>query len=376
MDEQRNNDELNSAPKETATDTTQPMPTGKPVEIDETQPMPAADQASPQPTVQTAEQQPAPQPAAQPSAQTTAAYPPPSGTAGNYNVPQAGAQQYPQANQPSPTGALVCGILAIVLCGIPIVGIILGIIAIVLAGKYFKAGGADGKGKAGRICGIIGIVLSAIMAIASFFLTMTLLQAIDESDVDAYVYESITSSSSAAVDTSRQSDFTAEEQELIDVTDVQMAKLKNQDPEMVATVARIIEDSLNDELDDIDVTFAQLGLNSTDIAKSMLKGFDYTPAFASVYSGEGTVSYDVTVKDINMVASAFTSNVYDLMDSLDASTTTAEGYKMIGQALMDAVNQTDPSTDGYMSIELAQGPNGWTIDAESWNDNLEYLFEF
>lgn len=338
MDEQNNNNEE-----------TQPMPSGQPINVDETQPMPTGQPA------QTGETQ---------------------STPNGQPVPVQQTQQYVPANKPSATGALVCGILAILFCGVPIAGIVLGIIAIVLAGKYYKAGGTDGQGKAGRICGIIGIILSGLMIVVTCILLIVGLQALDEADVDDLVYESIVTSSSSAVDTSRQSEFTAEEQELIDLVDVQMQKLKNQDPDTVATVARIIEESLNDELEDIDVTFAQLGISSTDIAKSMLQGFDYTPAFASVYGDEGSVSYDVTVKDISMVGSAFTANVYNLMDDLEAVTSTADGYRLIGQALIDAVNETDPSTDGYMSVELVQGPSGWTIDAESWNDNLEYLFEF
>jgi len=74
-----------------------------------------------------------------------------------------------QKKTPSATGALVCGIISIPLAGL--IGIILGIIAISLAGsavrtyeaapeKYTESSYKNAK--AGRICGIIGIVASAL----------------------------------------------------------------------------------------------------------------------------------------------------------------------------------------------------------------------
>lgn len=69
------------------------------------------------------------------------------------------------------TGALVCGILGLVLTVLfwPI-GIILDIVAIilgVLAGKEIKRSGGmqrgAGKAKAGLICGIVGIVLTVLL---------------------------------------------------------------------------------------------------------------------------------------------------------------------------------------------------------------------
>ena len=59
-------------------------------------------------------------------------------------------------------GALVCGILAVLTCETVLLGIALGIAAIVLAGSVAKEGIGDGKAVAGRICGIIGLVLSTL----------------------------------------------------------------------------------------------------------------------------------------------------------------------------------------------------------------------
>lgn len=63
-------------------------------------------------------------------------------------------------------GALICGVLAIVFSGAVLAGIILGIIALVLAFQYVKAFGKDGKATGAKVCGAIGIVLSVIALIA------------------------------------------------------------------------------------------------------------------------------------------------------------------------------------------------------------------
>jgi hypothetical protein len=80
--------------------------------------------------------------------------------------------QFGQSPLPNSTGVLVLGILSIVFCFCyGIVGIILGIIAIVLASKgaaLYKANpnayslASYNNLKAGKICGIIGLILSCI----------------------------------------------------------------------------------------------------------------------------------------------------------------------------------------------------------------------
>lgn len=80
--------------------------------------------------------------------------------------------QFGQSQVPNSTAVLVLGILSIVFCFCyGIIGIVLGIIAIVLASKGMAAYKANPSGyslssfnnlKAGRICGIIGLILSCI----------------------------------------------------------------------------------------------------------------------------------------------------------------------------------------------------------------------
>ena len=74
-----------------------------------------------------------------------------------------------KVNPPGAVAALVCGILSIVLCWFPIAGLVLGIVAILQAGKARQHASADpdafeqgGVRVGGFVCGIVGTVLSGI----------------------------------------------------------------------------------------------------------------------------------------------------------------------------------------------------------------------
>lgn len=97
----------------------------------------------------------------------------------NQNPPQGHNMNQQFNNQPAQlpnsTGVLVLGILSIVLCFCyGLVGIILGIIALILASKGTALYNANPNAyslssynnlKAGKICGIIGLILSSLYII-------------------------------------------------------------------------------------------------------------------------------------------------------------------------------------------------------------------
>lgn len=89
----------------------------------------------------------------------------------NYTSPQDNSNfQVPFSESSMPgyglsIGSLVCGICSIVFCCCyGIVGVILGIIAIILSGKSTRlnSGYSSSMAKAGKICGIIGLILGAL----------------------------------------------------------------------------------------------------------------------------------------------------------------------------------------------------------------------
>jgi len=97
----------------------------------------------------------------------------------NYQNQQPQQQFIPQTALPNSTAVLVLGILSIVICWCyGIVGIILGIIALVLSkkaneeykrepGKYTLS--SYNNMKAGKVCAIIGLCISALMLLYVIF---------------------------------------------------------------------------------------------------------------------------------------------------------------------------------------------------------------
>lgn len=77
-----------------------------------------------------------------------------------------------KVNPPGAVAALVCGILSIVFCWVPIAGLVLGIIAILQAGKAKRIASSDGERYeqggvrvGGFVCGIVGTCFAGIYTI-------------------------------------------------------------------------------------------------------------------------------------------------------------------------------------------------------------------
>ena len=100
-----------------------------------------------------------PEPQVEPTPEPQAGPTPNQGAYNQGYNPNGYNQAPPQKNDGKATASMVCGIVSFFCCGL-----VLGIIAIVLANQYFQETGdlENGKAKAGKICGIIGIVLWVI----------------------------------------------------------------------------------------------------------------------------------------------------------------------------------------------------------------------
>ncbi len=283
------------------------------------------------------------------------------------------ASYAPPVQNISPTPALVLGILAIVFSGIPIAGIVLGILAIVQAGKYFRAGGTEGTAKGGKICGIIGICFSVIMIIVTCIFVVIGVMAIDEYDSRSQT-STITSSPSAGTSSS----VDADEQAVFDVVNPYLDQIKNKDPQMVARIAKIMEDSFNEAMadSDLDTTLQGCGVDPNQLALLMIEGFDYSEDYVYDDDDEAEANYDITVRSISDVAYEFYEQVMDLARSSSAgSMTLDEAYTLIGEKLINAVESTPAEETAYyfdVDVKLVNG--NWVMDEESFNDELDYFF--
>lgn len=288
------------------------------------------------------------------------------------------------APQPSPTSALVCGILAIVFCFIPVVGIVLGIVAIVLAGKYFKAGGTLGQGKAGRICGIVGIVLSilfwvfAIGAMIWAYSTVVNTPTVSSSPSSSLSAPGTSStdrgSSSSSSSSSSEPVYDENEQTVLDLVSAQFDALEGGEAEMMQKVASIASEGFQEATG---VTMEQCGIDPVNYARLMTDDLTYEIDLVVVNDKQGTgwVSADVTCRDIFAVLDLFNEKVDAFDTSGEANAMTEEQVQQkLGELLMAAVTETTTTTEDYATINCTLENGTWVLNEDDWTEELDYLF--
>ena len=278
-----------------------------------------------------------------------------------YGDPSMMGQPVPQAGG-SGVAALVCGILAILFCWAPVIGIVLGIVAIVLASKAVKRGVRNGKVTGGKVCGIAGIVLSVIMFILAIAVvgiaTVSVVSDTDASDTARSYSYSSTDAEDAAVQ---------------DAACAQLDKLANQDPEQIAWLGQKFDEMF---ASNTGYSLAQLGVDPAAVAMWMTTDFSYTPDGAYAYSdGTGTMYAETQMRDIYAMLPAFNDGVQDLTDSgavdgLDE----AAALLQLGQVLSSAMESTTDMTEYYTALDVTKQGDAWTVDQESWEEELEFMF--
>lgn len=357
------------APQSTQPVVPQPAPEPVPQPAAPAQPVPQPD-PMPQPADAAPTTQPIPQPAPAGSAYQAGA--PQSQQFGTPQPQQPGAYvpQPPRSAagaKPQGTAALVMGILSIPLGMFsPLIGIVLGVLAIVFASKAVKATGKNGKTSGGKICGIVGIVVSVISFIVALVVGVGAMTAIlDDSS----------SSSSSFSSSLYTEDMTADEQACYDLGIQELEALATQDDAMVQKIAVKLDEGF---AEDLGVTHEEIGSSAQDLALWMLTDFSYVPdgVYVSEEDGTATMYADIELRD----SYAFMNNFYD---EADAYFSTPEGEALgsaaaaakIGEFYNDAMAETTDMTTYYAAIDFVQQSDGsWAIDESAWEDEIDWMF--
>ena len=338
---------------------------------DQTQPQPPQQPVPPATPTPAQPAQPA-QPAS-PYAQPTAPVPGPA----PYGQPQQPGQAYGQAYGQQPpyyqpvapqsngkaVAALVCGILAILFSATILLGIVLGIVAIVLAVQAVKAMGKDSKATGGKVCGIVGIVLSVL----AFFLYVVL-----GLGMLAFVaaYDDVEYRSSSTSDLSA---ITEGDQQMEAAMSDKLDLLKNKD---AATMQQIADDADEQLSDATGYSLTDLGIDPAVFVEWMLTDFDYQ--LDGAYDngdGTGTAYADVTLRDSMAFATTFMEDVQAAIDAGEMQTLDEAGAKaLLGELYQAAMDKTTAMATNYVSLDLVKSGDTWQVDEDSWSDELDYLF--
>lgn len=336
----------------------QPEPTGAPY-------------SSPTPPPPAPGQQPPASPYAQPQQPTAPGQPVSlNGQPVNpYGQPMPGYYQQPPAKSGKATAALVCGIFAILLSGTILPSIILGIVAIVLAVKAVKEAGKDGKATGGKVCGIIGIVLSVLAFILYLVIGFGALAYV-AAHPDAV---SVTNNGSSYSDASSYFEKTEDEKQAEAAVQTELDKLKNKDAAFVQKLATDLDTEFSASSG---YSLSELGVDPAAFAQWLLADFDYELDGAYTYSdGTGTVYADVTMRDAYAFASTFMTDAQAFANSVEAGSMDEAAVKAkLGEQFNAAMAKTADMTDNYVSLDLTKKDGTWTVDEDSWADEMEYLF--
>lgn len=291
-----------------------------------------------------------------------------------YGVPYAQPNGMPYG-QPYPTepagtgkatGALVCGIFAILLSWVPLIGLILGIVAIVMAGSYLKQGGVRGSAKVGRVCGIVGIVFSVIAFVFSLMMGIAVINDLMDNDFSSSSYVPTEVTGSLLDDL-----LDEEERRASSVVNAEMDKIKGGDEDALALIAALSEEGFVNATDGL--TMEECGIDSMEYARVMTQGFDYevTMVLADPEDGDGFVAYEVTCRDIFDVLDKFNDSLYE-----ESFSTMSEDQAKarIGELFMAAARAGDMEDGSYLSVDVVLEGGEWVIDEDSWLDEMDYFF--
>ena len=310
-----------------------------------------------------------------------------------YQAPPAGGYQsasaygysggYYQPNQgygyvspvPSATGAIVCGVCAILFSWIPLVGIILGIVAIALASSHRKKYGKNGSSTGGKICGIVGIAINLVFGILTALLVAFGAMFYDQ--VRNYAYdESITyplsfTEAEYVADPSLETDLN----QIEDLINTSFTQLFNAPDAALYPFAAAADEDFRDRYG---VSLSEIGVDPIDVVRWCVEDGSFHIQSSSIQTfsdpsdanyGNGWVDVSLTMRDItalnDTIETAYSTRGIDL--------STPAGKDQMGQIVTEALMECNQTCEYTFEVQLTKVNGTWTLDIESWN-NLEEAF--
>ena len=290
-----------------------------------------------------------------------------------------GVPPQPEPSSGKATAAVVCGAVAIVLAWVPFIGLILGIVAIVLAvsaGKQHKSG----KTTAAKVCGVIGIVFSIVALVLYALLGMILFKSaryglyIDDTPSYSRSYDGHDSREYFSGDSGLSTPSADEEHAINEVAIDKLRLITNQDPSLVSAVAADLDDDMRDALA---VSFSDVGVDSSDVATWLMGDFSYE-IDGTHLNGPNSAVVFVTVQQRNPYSIA--SAVYDKASELTSSGTstelgTAEANAALGAVIETAMDDRPADNGNYVVIDLENSTGSWRVTEGSWESCCDLLFD-
>lgn len=375
MPEQPAQPAVPQAPQSAVPQTPQPTMPEQPAQpVQPTQPVMPEQPAQPAQPVQPA--QPMPDPYAQQPAQPYGgAY----GAAPGAPVYGQPVVQQPQNNGKA-VGALVCGICSILFSGTIIISIILGIVAIVLAGQYIRDCGKDGKATGGKICGIVGIIFSVVCLVAYIAMFAIGIAALDyaynnydyddlyEHTYSSSTYDSDSNSSSSSSSSATDADLDDDEQAVLDAAEAALLSIDD-DSALVDTWASQADDLFTEATKG--VSLSDIGIEPTEFIHWMAESVkvDSSDPVVTVFGDSAMILIDVESYDVPRFAMAL---IEAIPEDVSASSE-EEAYEYLSQYAQEALDTTELA-ECTVSLDLVKEDDRWVVEEDSLNTAADLMF--
>lgn len=193
---------------------------------------------------------------------------------------------------PSATGAIVCGVLAILFSWIPLAGLVLGIVALVLASKFVKLHGKGfGGSGAAKVCGIVGIVFSVLWGIFTAIAMVGVISILNDEGFVEEVDRIIEETSANTEESSSEAADIIAVQGVLD-----RLEFSTQNPSEEA-LAKIASQADADFKDIFGYSMTELAIDPMSAANWLKEGvaFDYDPDSDIIVLSDGTATAFVSV---------------------------------------------------------------------------------
>lgn len=287
-----------------------------------------------------------------------------------------GEEAVPQGSKAKAIVALVLGILSLPLCVVPPAGLILGIAAVAVAASCLKAGAQENKASIGRICGVVGIVFSAILLVAALVVVglygdrVKVLLGLDVEEAPVEVVKrQPTDENPPMEEVYSQSELAA-----YNAVIQRLDALKQGNPAVVAPIAAIASSEFQDALG---FSMEECGIDPAQYVQLMAQDATYEIDLIVTNDNTDTGLVTATIKMRSVFA--VLDNYNERIQTLDRTSATlgmtdAQVRARLGEEFLAAVDETTETVVDNASFSMTFLNGTWVIDQDSWDREMEYLF--
>ncbi|WP_080800357.1 hypothetical protein [Arabiibacter massiliensis] len=264
--------------------------------------------------------------------------------------------------------SLVCGVCAIVFSGTVVVGIVLGVVAIVLASQYVRSFGKDGKATGGKVCGIVGIALSVLALV--FYLVVgaaTLVAIYDYDDVAPY-YPARPEEVPALPEAAEEAAVRVAAEEVLE-------GIAAPDEALLARVAERADRSFEKTTD---YTLSEVGVEPVEFARWLVDGMTYTMGDDDVFGyadGTGTAFAEARSRTLYNLTDALYDELIAYAEKKGSFANDAERQAAMAKFMPVAMEKAaGAAEESFIMLEFERTGDVWTVDDDSLEETLDLMF--